>query len=166
MEQRSVRTVITLVGGLALGIPASIGLLLKGTPSLVTPFPFLTIIPAFLLGSLYWLAVLIPSALFFAWNPQFFRAIGKVPRRSLGLLALATALTIWWFVDGWGYGVKYQGLRHTYAMAVLNAAWLVLLWLTLFRASRIQSFRQGLLFHWLLFAWLGWYAFPYLGELP
>jgi hypothetical protein len=28
------------------------------------------------------------------------------------------------------------------------------------------SFRNSLFVHWMLFAWLAWYAFPYLGELP
>jgi hypothetical protein len=29
-----------------------------------------------------------------------------------------------------------------------------------------KSFASNLIFHWLLFAWLGWFAFPYLGESP
>jgi hypothetical protein len=28
------------------------------------------------------------------------------------------------------------------------------------------SFISNLVVHWILFVWLAWYAFPYLGELP
>jgi hypothetical protein len=45
--------------GIALIVPASLGLLLSGVPTIVCPFPILTVIPAFLLGKSYWLAVLV-----------------------------------------------------------------------------------------------------------
>jgi hypothetical protein len=32
--------------------------------------------------------------------------------------------------------------------------------------QRDITFRLVLALHWLLFSWLAWYAFPYLGELP
>jgi hypothetical protein len=42
----------------------------------------------------------------------------------------------------------------------------MILWSVFIWAKRQPSFGRNLLAHWLLFVWLGWYAFPYLGELP
>jgi hypothetical protein len=114
-----------------------------------------------------WLAVFAPVALFFAWNQAMFRGEAKIPRRSWVLLVVATALTVIWFVGGWRYGLEYQGLRHTRFVCAVNVIWLALLW-TLFLATRKgpASFKLNLLLHWILFAWLAWYAFPWLGELP
>jgi hypothetical protein len=157
----------TFVAGIGLLVPASIGLLLTGVPSLFSPFPVLTIVPAFLLSPrVYHAAVLIPTLLFFAWNPQLFRGEGQIPKRSLVLLGLAAACNVFWFVGGWQYGIKYQGPQHVYFVCVANLLWLVLLCVAMLRYWRAPSFVGNMLFHWTLFSWLAWYAFPYLGELP
>jgi hypothetical protein len=42
-----------------------------------------------------------------------------------------------------------------------------LLSLIFFRSLIVApSFRTNMFFHWILFAWLAWFAFPWLGELP
>jgi hypothetical protein len=126
-------------------------------------------VPAFFLVSatrLYQLAVLVPVLIFFAWNPQLFRGDGQIPKRSIALVILATACNMIWFVTGWNYGLQYQGPRYTAFVFVANILWLVVLVIAFLRFWRAPSFGGNLLFHWMLFAWLGWYAFPYLGELP
>jgi hypothetical protein len=159
----------TLFIGLSLLIPASVGLLSAGVPTLFCPFPILTAIPALLLssGPLFRVAVIIPTLLFFAWNPGLFRGAAKVPMRSYALLAVTTMLSVIWFVGDWKYGLQYHGAQYTYGICVANIAWLVLLGAMFGRNwKRESSFKSNLLLHWILFAWLGWYAFPYLGELP
>src|SRR6476646_6038456 len=94
----------TLAAGVALIVPATIGLLLTGVPTLTCPMPLLTIVPGFLMGNLYWLAILLPSLLFFAWNRQLSREEKQIPKRSLVLLALLTALSVAYFATGWGHG--------------------------------------------------------------
>ncbi len=69
---------LTLVAGGGLLLPACAGLLLTGVPTLLCPLPFLTATPAFILSSLSAgqfarASVLLPSLLFFAWNPGLFR---------------------------------------------------------------------------------------------
>jgi hypothetical protein len=157
---------LTLIAGAALIIPASLGLLLSGVPTVLTPFPTLTILPAFLLGRSYGLAVLVPALLFFAWNPGLFRGQAIFPKRSIALLGILTALSGLYFTDSWKYGLQYQGARFTYAVCLLNVVWLVVLWSVVIATLRKSSFATNLLLNWVLFAWLGWYAFPYLGELP
>ena len=161
---------LTLAVGCGLVVPAS-NLLLSGAPTLLCPMPFLTVAPAFVLASLpsplpYWTAVVVPSLLFFVWSPGLFRCQTQIPRRSWVLLSVLTALTVVWFIVSWKFGLEYQGHQFTRVVCAVNALWLVLLWLVLYQRWRHPSFTGNLLFHWILFAWLAWYAFPYLGELP
>jgi len=158
----------TAATGAALALPAYCGLMLDGVPTLRCPLPTLTVIPALFLstGRLTWLAVLVPAGLFFLWNPGLFHGNTDIPKRSWILLAVLTVLTAVYFVGSWNCGLKYQGRRFTYSICALNAGWLVLLWTAFILRGNTPSFVRNLALHWLLFAWLGWYAFPYLGELP
>jgi hypothetical protein len=142
--------------------------MLDGVPTLRCPFPTLTVIPALFLstGRLTWFAVLVPAGLFFLWNPGLFHGNTVIPKRSWVLLAVLTVLTAVYFVGSWNYGLEYQGRRFTYYICALNAGGLVFLWTAFMVRGNTPSFVRNLILHWLLFAWLGWYAFPYLGELP
>jgi len=158
-----------LACGFALMVPAWFGLFLSGFPTVLCPMPVLTVIPAFFLSSagLHGIAVAVPTIFFLLWNPQLFRGGPEVPKRTYFLFGGAILLSIAWFVASWKFGLQYQGRRFTYSMCVINALWILFLGL-LFARSRKgnQSFTSSLILHWLLFAWLAWYAFPYLGELP
>jgi hypothetical protein len=158
-----------VISGLTLLIPAFFGLLISKVPTIFCPFPALTVLPAFALSSLHlWsAAVTVPPLLFFLWNPGLFRGERKFPKRSRWLLVAAIALSVIWFIVGRSNGFHYQGARYVYTVALANLAWIGLL-SVIFRAywRREPSFNVNLVFHWLLFAWLAWYAFPYLGELP
>jgi hypothetical protein len=160
-----------LAAGCALVVPSAIGLFVTGVPSIVSPFPLLTFTPAFWLldfpglHKFFWAAALVPPVLFFVWNPGLFSGETDMPVRTTPLLAVATLLNAIWIVGFWEVGLKYHGAPYTYAVAAANAVWMVLLWGAFARHQRRASFKANLLFHWLLFAWLAWYAFPYLGEL-
>lgn len=158
-----------VAAGLALLIPAWIGLFSSGIPTLYAPLPTLTVLPAFMLSRwhLESLAVLIPSLLFFLWSPCLLLSQRpSLPKRTPALLGLLTVLTIVDFVFEWNYGLQYQGTRHTVAICIINFMWLAFLWWVLIQFLRKPSFAGSLLVHWFIFAWLDWYAFPYLGELP
>lgn len=157
-----------IAAGLALVLPAWCGLMLTPVPTVLCPFPALTVIPAFLLSSarVVWPAALVPVVLFFSWNPGVVHGQARVPIRSLVLLAILTVLSAVLFIGDWQFGVQYQGLRFTVAVLAINIGWLIVLWMTMVCGYRNPRFMTNLLAHWLLFAWLGWYAFPYLGELP
>lgn len=158
----------TSAAAASLIVPACLGLLLSGTPTLLSPFPSLTVTAGFLLGNQggIWIALLLPALLFVAWNPALFRADPQCPTRSLILLTILTALTDLYFVESWRLGLEYQGPAFTVGSCVVNILALMLLWTAFIWAKRQPSFPRNLLAHWLLFVWLGWYAFPYLGELP
>jgi len=90
----------------------------------------------------------------------------NVPKRTIVLLGLLTVLTIVDFVFEWNDGVHYRGAHYAIGVCIINLMWLVFVWWAVIRWKRQPSFRGNLLSHWFLFAWLAWYAFPYLGELP
>src|SRR5215472_7403412 len=151
-----------LAAGMALVGPAFSGLYGVGS-RLLSPFPLLTTIPAFFVWPL---APLIPTALFFLWCPKLFRGQERVPNRSLILPGILTALTGIYFIDSWNIGMKYPGAALTYGFVAANTIWIILLWFVFIWARNKSSFHTNLLAHFLLFMWLGWQAFPYIGELP
>jgi hypothetical protein len=158
----------TTIGGLGLLIPSAMGLLVTGYPTILHPFPAITVLPAFFLASAHlWMAgTAVPIIFFFSWSPRLWQGETRVPKRSSVLLAAAAFLSIIWFVFGWKLGLHYQGPAYTYWVCAINVAWIVILAVSIARCQRANSFASNLIFHWLLFAWLGWFAFPYLGELP
>ena len=168
MDLSSKSAAATLMAGFGLLVPAAVGLLASGVPTMLCPFPALTVLPAFLLSvHLSNLAVVLPTLLFFIWNPGLLRGETKVPKRSYALLAVATVLSVFYFVSGWDLGLKYQGIHYTRFVSAVNTAWVAFLILGFLRSrKRATSFRFNLFLHWMMFAWLAWYAFPYLGELP
>ena len=153
---------LTLMAGICLAIPAMIGIS-AGEPRPLSPMPMLVMVPAFVVRVG---AVLVPIALFFAWNPSLFRGRDTIPKRTYWLLGITILLNVAWFVSGWKWGVQFEGIRYVKIVGIVNAAWSVLL-VALFVAFRNHgSFKKNLFLHWMLFVWLAWYAFPYLGELP
>ncbi|MFZ0963226.1 MAG: hypothetical protein WAO35_20385 [Terriglobia bacterium] len=158
--------------GASLLIPAWAGTFSSGVPTLYGPLPFITILPAFVLSnprfpySTEYIASLIPVVLFFLWNPGLLHEQSSVPKRTIAAAALLSALTVVYFAGSWHDGVKFQGGPYTLTIFIINFAWLALLWWLIVRCWRHPAFTTNLLSHWVLFAWLGWYAFPWLGELP
>lgn len=169
MESRHHSALVTLLAGLALLGPAYVGAFLSGAPTILSPFPALTIIPALLLAQrhLEHAAALIPTLLFLSWNSQLFRGTGKIPKRSYISFVLLTVLSAIYLALSWKWGLRYQGPQHTAIVCSINVAWLGLLGLAFRRGLKADTnFQTSLLLHWMFFAWLGWYAFPWLGELP
>jgi hypothetical protein len=110
--------------------------------------------------------VLIPTLLFLLWNPQLCRAEGGIPKRSYALFVVLADLSMVDFAMSWKWGLKYQGPPYTAIICSINIAWIGFLGLAFRRTLTTHAtFRTSLLLHWLLFAWLCWYAFPWLGEL-
>jgi hypothetical protein len=161
MEEQAMKSgLVTVISGVALLIPASIGLLIAGVPTVLGPFPAMTAVPALFLSSRI-VAVAVPSVLFLAWNLGLFQGESKLPKRSSVLLVVAAILSVVWFVVGWKHGLQYQGSGYVYKLCLANVAWVAVLGGVFARYWKGQSsFGVNLVLNWLLFAWLAWFAFP------
>jgi hypothetical protein len=82
------------------------------------------------------------------------------------LLVLVTILNVWFAIESWPYGLRYQGFTHTLRIMAIGAFVIAILIALGTSARRAPSFAKDFAFHTLLFGWLAWGAFPYLGELP
>ena len=105
------------------------------------------------------------AVLFVAWSFQLLRGKSRVPVRSAVLLALLALASVWHLVATWHAGVENQGYLHTALMGAVNAFAAIGLALLLRSAVTVPSFARSLAFHGLMFAWVAWCAFPWLGEL-
>jgi hypothetical protein len=155
----------TLLAGLSLLVPVLFWVVFaQEGPSALYPFPALMFIPA--LFGLRQAAVAVPMVLFFVWSLGLFQGDADVPKRSYVLLLVATLLDALWFVVGWKDGLAMQGPKYNYSVCAVNIVWIAALWMLFVRSRKTEpSFKSNLLFHWMLFAWLAWYAFPFFGEM-
>ena len=159
-------SLVTATSGLMLAVPASVGLLLSASPTVLDPYPAVTVLPALLVSSRI-LGILVPSLLFFLWSTRLFRGATILPKASYILLLTIALLNAIWFCVGWKEGLHYQGAAYVYKVCCINAVWFAGLAVMFFGYAKVKtSFSVNLALNWLLFAWLAWYAFPYLGELP
>jgi uncharacterized membrane protein YuzA (DUF378 family) len=161
-------TVMTLLAALGLAVTAYVGLFVSGVPTIFSPFPVLTVIPALMLSGppLDYVVVVIPCLLFLLWNPQLMQQEAKIPRRTYILFGLLAVLSILYFAASWKWGLQYQGLQFTAVICSINVAWIGFLTISFRRClKKAPAFGTSLLIQWMLFAWLSWCAFPWLGEL-
>lgn len=161
METLKNPLIITVTGGLLLFIPAAQGYIF-GVPQPYAPFPlpFTFAILAFGFG-----ATIIPSILFFVFCHRLFTGNPKTSIYIFGIAIILGILSIVWFILSWDYGTHYQGFSHTLTVLILNCVvYLSSLFLLIWGKDR-PSFPVAFTGQWLLFAWLTWVAFPWLGEL-
>jgi hypothetical protein len=163
-------TLTTVAAALLLALLSGLSLW-TGVPTVMSPLNMLLLVPGLLsscvLGKGWFVASIafIPVT-FWLWCRPVLRGSQIVPSRSLFLLGGSVALSAFWFVAGIEYGLTYQGRDYVVGTAAVSVAW----WATLaglaLAAWRFPRPGLNVTFHIALFAWLAWYAFPYLGELP
>ena len=126
--------------------------------------------PAFISSGLfkgsYLLAITVVPLLFFWWSRPVMRGDAILPTRSIALLFLAVISSAAWLIFGAEYGVEYQSRDYVLGVTVINAISWVVIGLLALIARRHPNYVYNLAFHTVLFAWLAWCAFPYMGELP
>jgi hypothetical protein len=134
-----------------------------GVPRIWAPMPSYVVLLGWIVGPA---AVLLPAILLFAWCWPISKDASVVPRRSIVLLVILASLSVVYFTTSRRYGVRYQGPAHTLAVACINMLMLAALAFLAFHIAHRPNRAGPVIFHTLLFVWLGWSAFPYLGELP
>ncbi|MBN2216304.1 MAG: hypothetical protein JW719_02900 [Pirellulales bacterium] len=136
-----------------------------GVPTIYAPLNLLVLVPAMLIGGRVAAVVLIPlvSCL---WCRPVFRGRPNVPVCSVVLLVVAVILSALNLAFGFDYASHYHGLAYAVTATLVNVSCWIVLGVVLLWAMRCPSSSHNLAFHVAMFAWLAWYAFPYLGELP
>lgn len=164
-------TEVLVLAAAGLGLVSYAGIAAP-VPTWYAPFSLPVVIPALLLGTvlpgpLYplILASAVLPVLFLLWSRPLFSGQVRIPLRSKVLALVLVGLSAVFLAASWSHGVRYQGMPHTLAIYAFNAGlWFGLLLLERWNAKWF-SFGTNLGFHWLLFAWLAWIAFPWFGEL-
>ncbi len=170
MPRQSMKsTLLTLLAGLCLLIPGYFGSRNAGcilSPVPLLPLFFVVVFAPYMYGlDAQKLLVVLPTFLFFAWNPRLLRGQVSTPKRTYVLVAVGIVLGVAYLVHGWSFGIKTQGVEYTLLVCVENFAWSAILCVLFFRSWKAEpSFVRNLALHWVLFAWLTWYAFPFLGH--
>jgi len=135
-----------------------------GAPKPWAPLPLSLVIPLWL-GTPGIFILSLGTLAMWAWNPKAFAGTSEIPKRSFILLLILTCLSVFQNIVSLPYGEKYQGEFHTIVVTAINLSLIIALMIIGIWAWRKPSFPLNLVFHWLMFAWVVSYAFPYLGEL-
>ena len=166
-------TFLTLLAGLCLVLPSYVA----APPGLTSPLVLVTILLQVALswmGQGHWfdetshnqaVMLMLPPLLFFAWNPRLLYGQARTPKRTYVLVVLGVALGAVNLIVSWSYGVRWEGIGYTRLVSAESTLFMAILCvLFLYSWKGEQSFMWNLALHWVLFAWLAWFAFPYLGE--
>lgn len=81
-------------------------------------------------------------------------------------IVVVGVLVVAWFIYGWKYGVRYQGLSVVMLLALLNLATFCILLLASLALRRFPGVWRKFAVHTVFWVWIGWLAFPWLGEWP
>lgn len=153
-----------LLGGALAGIPALS--MTEPVPGILSPFPVPFLVPVWILGPTGIGASALLAVFFWCWAYQLRRDSPRIPTRSVVLAVVVTALSLGWTAWGFSDAARWQGTTYAWTVASVNFA-MPLSLASLLRWTRAAPRWGGsFAFHWLLFAWLGSYAFAYLGETP
>ena len=141
-------------------------------PKIYSPYSFSVVIPALFISELglsrvpmYILASIPTVSLYLIWSFFFINNSLKISKPTITFSLIIIILSIAFNVHGYEYGIKYQGLLHTAIMYSYNIGFLVAL-MFIFKENKTNPTLNNCLgFNVALYSWLGWSAFPWLGEL-
>jgi hypothetical protein len=148
---------------LAAVVAHATGVFGDGSSTLKSPWPLLLTIPAFL-GVPILLAAVAFGGLFYFACRRVDSDRSSLSKRTPIILALASIACAAYSYVSWSAGVEFQGKYFVYACALINTL-TVLGLLSIWAMNRWKAAPySAIAFYFALFAWLGTYAFPYIGE--
>lgn len=145
--------------------------MVSANPKIYSPYSFTVFIPAVFISNfdlpdvLFFLACVFPITVgYLLWAFAFVRPTFKISTISRVLASLIILLSLTFNASAYSYGLKYQGELHTRAVLVINAVFVFVLIAILWKNSKEPTLYNSAGFSVVLFTWLSWIAFPYLGE--
>lgn len=167
------RSALVIAGAAAIAIAAWLGASGANGSNPFAPASLLIVVPSYLVAEslgderIAWLLIpLLPALSYLAFSNQLFRDATTIPVRGWVLVAILSLGSVAWFVAAWSYGVKYQGTSFTLSVLGLNLAAAVAVVAAGFTNRSSPKWASSFVFHTVLFAWIGWLSFPWLGEMP
>jgi len=162
---------LILLGAIVVILCSSMTMIV-GYPTIYSPYSFIVVLPAFgfysLIGNGFFfrlLSVLPVAAVYVAWSLVMINESKIIPKESIVFALVLVAGSVFYNLASFEYGIKYQGEIHTYIMYLYNIMCFIGMGL-IARVNRISpSYMSVVGFHVMLFSWLGWVSFPWLGEL-
>lgn len=104
--------------------------------------------------------------LFLGWTVPAVFGRRRAPFRSILLFAVVALSSVAWFVAAGPEAVGRHGWGYLVRLGTLSAVTGLGSGCALYLDRRQPRFEHNLMFHGLLFLWLTWSAYPWLGELP
>jgi len=140
-------------------------------PSVYSPYSFTVVLPAFAFAALEapGCVIRVGSALpitllYLLWSFVFVKPPYRIPVPASVFALIFVFLSVAYYITAYRYGVEYQGEQHTHAMYAYNAIFVLGLGVVYWLNARKPSLYSSAGFSVLLFIWLAWVAFPWLGE--
>ena len=165
------RILYLIVGSLVIWLFSSLTII-ADYPRMYSPYSFIVVLPMFVISSMVenkGLTILVSGAIvpvvFSIWCHFFVKRRQRIPVSSLVLAIVLVVLSAAGLAGGWSSGVKYRGAPHTLVMYGYNLAFWALMLCLYRRNTSKPALTSCMAFHTCLFSWLGWSAFPWLGEL-
>ena len=149
-----------LVAGVAIQILVlqAFGVFGGGSPTELAPSPMPLALLYF--AGLGPLAFAVPVIAFWVWGLPLFGGATVFPIRSIVLAVAAIVSSVVWLVLG--DSLEYYG----HAFFAISGVLVFFIIVAVAWSRRHPSFSASVSSHALLFAWLGSFAFPWLGEVP
>ena len=128
-------------------------------PTIESPHPIILFLLV-MIGYPILLVAAVASLIFLAWIALSF----NTPLLRTGFYLLSLIISLTWYVIGWKYGVKFQGLRYVISCLAISLAEISGFIFLIKSNSLKNSNDRFLMTNFIYFAWLCSYAFPYFGE--
>jgi hypothetical protein len=151
--------------------------LFSGVPTILSPHALLSVIPALIVSSTplnypelpyrtFILSLLAAGPImiaYIAWSLPC-RTSPKIPMHSILIWLIVCILSILTFTLSWDNSIKWRGEMFTIVLAILNVFIAALCGLFIIANRKQPSPTSVIVFHGIMFTWLAWGAFPWLGE--
>ncbi|MBT1450288.1 hypothetical protein KJ365_05295 [Glaciecola sp. XM2] len=155
---------------------ASLSVILQ-TPSIISPFSVPVVLPTLLVSMLgwpHWLTAILgglPIASVFivltirGSHRTRLQERVSISNASIIFITLVALVSVLMHAVLFQNGLQVQGLFHIFTIYVFNILCITTIPVLYWRHFKCPNLKNYLLFHTFFFSWLGFSAFPWLGEL-
>lgn len=163
-----------LLGACCVWFFASVSVI-ASSPQVYSPFSFPVAIPALIVSMLdlpYAITITLGAfPLVLIYVVWLVRGLSKqkesisIDNLSVIIVTITALLSVIINALSFQYGLQYQGIFHTLGICLVNVLCILSLPVLYWRHLKRKTISSYIAFHTFYFSWLGFSAFPWLGEL-